>query len=331
MTTALATSGPGDNQPKWLVAVPEAVQAPLTQAIAALKPEEQKLLQRAYTFLTPDMMAACETVEDALEIMKGVAEGVATDDQANYIPAVYTIAHKTQRFQDDAGDTLKGPLKAVILHFQPTRGFFIEGRKLPLCSAIGNLLNGTAQKDAGEAWAGYNLFNGTPLNWPGETHDCATCPFNDFGSDPKTGAGKACKEKYRLFLALVDAEGLLTGEGVMMNVPTTSMKNWDTYVSGLRRHKDEKGKLQPLTTLQVVTEFILEKATGQGQDYAKITPKLVRVLTGVEFQMVYGIRKQIVKVAEKLGVEVGESYDQTEPGSMGTEVREGDNDPDVNF
>jgi uncharacterized membrane protein YgcG len=337
MTTALATPDP-NNQPKWLTVIPDSVKAPLAQAIAALKPDEQKILQRAIPFVRPELLEVCETADEALEILKGVAESVLTDDQANYIPAVYTINHKTQRFQDDLGDTIKGPFRAVILHFQPTRGWFIEGRKLPLCSAIGNLLNGTAQKDAQDAWSSYNLYQGEhPIDWAGATNTCATCWFNEFGSDPKTGAGKACKEKYRLFLALVDADCNLTGEGVMMNVPTTSMKNWDTFVSGLKRHKDEKGRLQPLMTLQVVTEFTLEKAQGQGQDYAKITPKMVRALTGAEFQQVYAIRKQIVKVAETLGVEVGESYDQVDDnsgggggggsgggGSMGSNIQPGD-------
>lgn len=316
MSTALAN--PGDVQ--WLAAVPEQIRSQVAAQLAKAPAE----IKRAMAYVTPDLLEGCTTADEAMEVLKATAEAILCDQQATYVPPVYTINHRTQRFQDDSGDTIKGPLRAVVLYFQPTRGFFVEGRKLPLCSAIGTFDKGRAAPDAAEAWSGYNLFTGIPIDWAGQEHDCANCPFNQFGSDPKTGAGKACKEKYRLFLALVDSNGQLTGEGVMLNVPTTSMKNWDGYVSRLRRYKNPNGKLEPKTTLHVVTEFELERAQGQGQDYAKITPKVARLLTGQEFRMVYDIRKQIVAVADTLDASYGESYDeQPVPGQPGPEY--GDN------
>lgn len=307
-----------------LAIVPEGIRNALATQIGT-----NKALHRALAFVTPELLEAAQTPEEALEILQATADAITCDEQANYIPAVYTISHRTQRFQDDAGDTLKPPFQAVVLYFQPTRGFFIEGRKLPLCSGIGTHDKGRAATDAGAAWMGYNLFTGKPIDWAGMERACATCPFNEFGSDPKTGSGKACKEKYRLFLALVDKEGNLTGEGVMLNVPTTSMKNWDTYISRLKRHKADGGKLEPKTSLHVVTDFELEKAAGQGQDYAKINPKAARLLTGSEYLQVYNIRKQIVAVAETLGVEVGESYDAPqESGAEPGHQTSGDDDTD---
>lgn len=321
MTSALTTAG---SQPAWLTELPEAARNQLMAQLAAQPKDVAARLVRAAKYADSAMLAACTTAEEAIDLLKMLAESEETDGQAKYIPPVYTINHRHQKFQDDAGDTIKGTLRAVILHFQPTRGFFIEGRKLPLCSAIGNLLNGKAQADAAEDWAKYQLFTGIPLEW--ETNNCATCPFNEFGTDPKTLAGKACKEKYRLFLALVDEQGQMTGEGVMLNVPTTSMKNWDTYVSHLKRHKTEAGKLQPLTSLQVVTEFGLEKAQGQGQDYAKILFRASRPLNPQEFKWAYETRKQIVKVAEELGVEVGETYDQVDTGNGEQPAAQGGDD-----
>lgn len=327
MTNALTTTQGG--QPAWLAIVPENLRDALATQLATQPKDTAAKLLRASRLAGDDMLAACQTADEVVELLRMLAEADMTDDQANYIPAVYTINHKTQRFQDDAGDTLKAQFRAVIIHFQPTRGFFIENRKLPLCSAIGNLVNGMTTDNAKEDWEKYQLFTGIPLDW--QAKNCAECHFNEFGTDPKTLAGKACKEKYRLFLALVDGTGNLTGEGVMMNVPTTSMKNWDTYVSHLKRHKTETGKLQPLTTLQVVTEFSLEKAVGQSQEYAKILFKGFRPLTPAEFRQVYEIRQQIVKVADKLGVEVGESYDQAAPESAGPAGDTSAGSPDGNI
>lgn len=321
MATENAVTVP-DNQPQWLAAVPEGVRAGVPALIAKLPPEDRKLLARATVYAGPDYLAGCTTAEDVMEVLQQLAEALKTDEQANYIPAVYTIHHKFQKFQDDEGNTLQGPFKAVVVHFQPTRGFFIEGRKLPLCSAIGTWDTGTAMNDAQEAWSKHNLYQATnPITWAGAARGCNECPFNKYGSDPKTGAGKACKEKYRLFLAPVDADGKLTGEGVMMNVPSTSLKSWDGYKSRLTRYKPKLGgRVEPKLTAQVVTLFELEKAVGQGQDYAKILAKCDRILTAEEWQRVFVIRSQVVKISKELGAEVGESYGEDEPGAAtGTE------------
>lgn len=63
---------------------------------------------------------------------------------------------------------------------------------------------------------------------------CAECPKFAWGSDPKGGKGKACKEKRRLALlpasAIKDGE-ILKAEMAVMTLPVTSVRNWGSYVN----------------------------------------------------------------------------------------------------
>lgn len=76
-------------------------------------------------------------------------------------------------------------------------------------------------------------------NVPGERdgRDCGSCPFNEWGSDPKGGRGKACKETRRLVVlpedALESAEACLKAEMAIIDIPVTSGKNYSNFVNGL--------------------------------------------------------------------------------------------------
>jgi hypothetical protein len=65
---------------------------------------------------------------------------------------------------------------------------------------------------------------------------CAECPMFAWGSDPKGGKGKACKQKRRLALlpaaALKDGE-INKAELAVMTLPVMSVKNWSNYVNRL--------------------------------------------------------------------------------------------------
>lgn len=315
---AVVAGTPDPNQPQWALAIPETLRNPVAALIARQDAEDQKLLLQAIAFVDKTYLTACETPEAVLDLIKMTAEAMLTDQQTNYLPAVWTIDHRDQRWKDDQGYPLGDEIQGVIVYHQPTRGFFIEGRKQPLCSAIGTWLRGRAAPDAQEAWSKYNLYNPEfPITWSGQEHDCTTCPFNEFGSDPKTGAGKACKEKYRTFLAPV-ADGQFTGEGVMLNIPSTSLKGMDEHVSKLRRYKAPGSRtVEPKTTLHVVTSLKLSEAVGQSQVYSKINLKTARLLTFAEFQAMYNLRKQIASVAETIDIAYGESYDQQAPEGEG--------------
>jgi hypothetical protein len=66
--------------------------------------------------------------------------------------------------------------------------------------------------------------------------DCTTCPYNAWGSDPKGGRGKACKEVRRMVIlpkAAIMGEpiGVRKSEAAVMSIPVTSVKNWANYTS----------------------------------------------------------------------------------------------------
>lgn len=65
--------------------------------------------------------------------------------------------------------------------------------------------------------------------------DCATCPKNEWKSDPGGGKGKACKNVRRLALMsaadIVDADKIPKAEIVMAKLPVTSVRNWSTYAN----------------------------------------------------------------------------------------------------
>lgn len=63
---------------------------------------------------------------------------------------------------------------------------------------------------------------------------CGECPMFKWGSDPKGGKGKACKQVRRL--ALIPAQAALDGsvktaEIALISIPVTSAKNWANYTS----------------------------------------------------------------------------------------------------
>lgn len=66
---------------------------------------------------------------------------------------------------------------------------------------------------------------------------CDGCKFNEWGSDPKGGRGKACKETRRL--VLIPGNGLDTVEAVqkaemaILDIPVTSGKNYSNFVNAL--------------------------------------------------------------------------------------------------
>jgi len=67
--------------------------------------------------------------------------------------------------------------------------------------------------------------------------DCKTCPNNAWGSDPKGGRGKACKNMRRLSLlpaaALDSPAALDSAVSGYLRVPVTSVKPWAQYVNSL--------------------------------------------------------------------------------------------------
>lgn len=66
---------------------------------------------------------------------------------------------------------------------------------------------------------------------------CAGCALNDWGSDPRGGRGKACKETRRLIVLPADAadsvDSAKNAEMAIIDIPVTSGKNYSNFVNGL--------------------------------------------------------------------------------------------------
>lgn len=80
---------------------------------------------------------------------------------------------------------------------------------------------------------------------------CATCPMNQFGSDPDGGKGKACKNLQRVYL-------IRSGEifPLLLALPPSSLENFRNYARRLT------GKMKAFTS--VLTRITLEKDKSDG-------------------------------------------------------------------
>lgn len=63
--------------------------------------------------------------------------------------------------------------------------------------------------------------------------DCATCPMNQWKSDPNGGKGKACKNGRKLAVIPADTkpEDVLNAEVAVASLPVTSVANFSNYVN----------------------------------------------------------------------------------------------------
>lgn len=87
-----------------------------------------------------------------------------------------------------------------------------------------------------------------------QNDNCATCPLNEYESDPKGGKGKACKNVIRLALiAESDLEDLDNAEIVYMKVPVTSVKNFLAYA------KKQIGEVIKRPFWSVITQIKVEQ------------------------------------------------------------------------
>lgn len=103
--------------------------------------------------------------------------------------------------------------------------------------------------------------DGANVPWSGGSHECAGCPFNEYGTgtDEKGNAtqGKACKNMKRVAL-LREGEIL----PLIITIPPTSVKPWNKYIVGLT------SKLKK--PYGIVTRIKLEKDKNKGGiEYSK--------------------------------------------------------------
>ena len=143
---------------------------------------------------------------------------------------------------DDDYDTSVPSFKGVVANFHNCNAMFSEDGNMnepPICASSDGI---------------YGIDSSS-----GEIQNCADCPHNQWGSSPKGGRGKACKNMRRLYI-LIEGSDM----PVIMTLPPTSITGWEKYKSavlGVRR----------LSPQEVVTEFTLgSQVNGGGIKYSVV-------------------------------------------------------------
>ena len=134
----------------------------------------------------------------------------------------------------------------------------------------------------------------------GEICSCADCEYNQFGSDPNGGKGKACKNGKRVYL-------LREGEmfPLILSVPPTSVTPFRDY---LAKRIVLKGK----RPYEVVTKFKLTREKNDnGIAYSKLTCALVGELTAAQKTQLKDTVTIIKGLAANIKINPEESSQQT--------------------
>ena len=128
---------------------------------------------------------------------------------------------------------------------------------------------------------------------------CGDCNQNQFGSDSKTGKGKACKNMKRLHILM---EGSLLPR--RLTIPPTSIKSFEYYMTGLV----DRGLPYPT----VVSVFSLDKKEVAEFKYSEVKIIKNRVLVREELIAVAGFIKQYKDAARQQEINK-EEYESEEP------------------
>ena len=130
--------------------------------------------------------------------------------------------------EDEENPESANELVGVILHHHPVNAYWKESfsgaNESPECSSIDGKTG--VDKETGEA------------------KDCASCPYNQFGSD---GQGKACKNIHRVYLL---REG--NPIPIILSLPPTSIKSMRDYIG-------KRILVKGMRSFQVITKITLKK------------------------------------------------------------------------
>lgn len=140
----------------------------------------------------------------------------------------------------------------------------------------------------------------------GECTNCATCKYNQFGSDDN-GRGKACKNMHRLYLL---REG--NPVPILLTLPPSSLK-------GLRDYLGKKVVLKGLRSYQVITKITLKKEqSGDGITYSRAVFTAIGTLEGEKLEMAKQYAENIK--ASNQNVEITEDDFGMAPANTATET-----------
>ena len=196
-------------------------------------------------------------------------------------PVRYKINKDTQQFVDPFGQA-HDELRGIIVYKEIARGHWQEGDNIPLCTSIGGQVGTDRQ---------------------GNRHDCASCPANQWDSG-KGGSGKACKEMRRIYI--VQRGGFLPA---MISLPPTSIKLFDTYISGRIQQRI------PDIMAETVFRLVPDKSDQGNFVYAVIKCQLGPRITDVgELMELRKIRDMMRQAAAKMSVS-DDDYSTEQPAA----------------
>jgi len=125
--------------------------------------------------------------------------------------------------------------------------------------------------------------------------DCAACPYNQWGSDPRGERGKACKELCQLFL--LRPEDRLPS---LLTLPPTSLRPWRQYTYRLTN--------AGLLYYAVLTSIGLTQETNKdGQKYSKIVLSVAARLPDEEVQAIRELRAAVQPMLTRVQI-TGDDY-----------------------
>ena len=134
---------------------------------------------------------------------------------------------------------------------------------------------------------------------------CAKCPYNIFGSNPKGGGGKACRNIRRAVVLCQSA-----AVPYLIGIPATSLKAWKKYLTNLAalgiRHQ-----------AVVLTELGLESVKRGAHEWSLFTFKVVGALPLDTAKKMFALSKRMRSVlmnvsvgAEGLGGAKNEDFEE---------------------
>lgn len=212
-------------------------------------------------------------IEDSAQIMADLKEELGADYRPDFAFAKTPSSARTvwdiKTSDDDEDPEMAKTIEGVILHAHKNYAWWKD--KLDSGS-------GSGQPDC------RSMDGITGIDQNGELRDCASCPYNKFGSD---GAGKACKNGRRVYII---REGDMLP--IRIDLAPTGNKPYEKYVDNLLLPR-KKGQ-KPMRPNQVVTRIGLKVETnGAGTKYSVPTFECVGAVPGEA-------RPALLKMAENL-------------------------------
>lgn len=176
--------------------------------------------------LPPDIDTTGMTEEEIREFARIYEEQMAATTEGIEIrPPVIKINKDTQTFNDANGESFD-EIRGVVVYKHATRGFWPpeseeSENSAPFCASMDGITGRLNSELSDQELNDLGIPNG---------QDCATCPFNAWGSGRDRSGnptrGKACKEMRRLYILRENSK-----IPSRLTIPPTGIKNHDEHFS----------------------------------------------------------------------------------------------------